>query len=266
MQLPLHQVDAFASQVFRGNPAAVCPLDAWLPDSLLQAIALENNLSETAFLVPGGPGGADYELRWFTPVSEVDLCGHATLAAAHVVRAHLRPGLDAVRFHSPQSGALAVEPDGERLALDFPARPGEPCDVPEDLVRGLGRTPREVLAAPYTMAVLDREEDVRGVEPDFAALARVDRAVLITAPGRDCDFVSRFFAPGYGIPEDPVTGSAHCTLVPYWSARLGREQLFARQVSARGGELWCQDRGARTRIAGHAVEYLVGRIEVPDPE
>ena len=260
MQLPLYQVDAFACGPFTGNPAAVCPLDDWLPDVLLQSIAMENNLSETAFFVPRGAG---YELRWFTPATEVDLCGHATLASAHVVLTHLREGEDRVRFLSPKSGPLAVQREGGRLVLDFPTRPGERGDAPPGLAAGLGVEPEEVRIGPYTMAVLASEEAVRGLEPDMARLARLDRPVIATAEGSDCDFVSRFFAPGFGIPEDPVTGSAHCTSTPYWSERLGKRRLFARQVSSRGGELWCEDRGERTRIAGRALEYLVGTIRVP---
>lgn len=262
MQLPLYQVDAFASRVFSGNPAAVCPLDAWLPDELMQRIAMENNLSETAFFVRAGES---YELRWFTPAAEVDLCGHATLASAFVILEVLDPrgrsGAAPVRFTS-RSGPLAVEVDGERLALDFPSRPGVRRDVPDGLAAALGATPEEVYEAPYTMAVLASERELRALDPDPRALAAVDRAVLVTAPGDECDFVSRFFAPGYGIAEDPVTGSAHCTSTPYWAERLGKEHLVARQVSARGGELWCEHRGERTRIAGHAVLYLEGRIRV----
>lgn len=260
-QLDLYQVDAFARAPFEGNPAAVVPLERWPSDRLLAAIAAENNLSETAYLVPAG---AEWELRWFTPAAEVDLCGHATLAAAHVVLRHLRPGEGRVAFRSPRSGPLAVElrADG-LLELDFPARPGERRDVPGELARALETPVIEYWQAPYAMAVLEREADVRALRPDLAALERFGLPVIVTAPGGHCDFVSRFFAPGLGVPEDPVTGSAHCTLVPYWARRLGKRALHARQVSPRGGELLCEDRGDRTSIAGGAVDYLVGTITVP---
>ena len=262
MKLRLFQVDAFASRVFAGNPAAVVPLDAWLPDATLQSIATENNLSETAFLV-GGTG--DYHIRWMTPEDEVDLCGHATLASAWVVFNELEKGRTEVRFRS-KSGPLRVTADGGRLALDFPSRPPEPADGSLSAVAAaLGVRPRAVLASRDYLAVFDAEEEVRALKPDMAKVAALDRmAVIATGPGRDCDFVSRFFVPSLGIPEDPVTGSAHCTLVPYWSKRLGKKSLFARQVSARGGELWCEDRGERVSIAGHCVKYLEGTIELVD--
>lgn len=257
MKIPLYQVDAFASRVFTGNPAAVCPLEAWLPDATLQSIAAENNLAETAFLV--GRGGA-YELRWFTPLTEIDLCGHATLASAHVIFRFLEPGLREVRFRT-KSGLLSVASDGDRLALDFPSRPGVPCEPPPGLAAALGASAREVYKARDHMAVFATEAEVRALRPDADALRRLDCfAVIATAPGGAADFVSRFFAPGVGVPEDPVTGSSHCTLVPYWARRLGRSRLHAQQVSERGGELWCDDLGERVRIAGHAVLYLEGRI------
>ena len=261
MRLRLFQVDAFASRVFAGNPAAVVPLDAWLPDATLQAIATENNLSETAFLV--GAAG-DYHIRWMTPEGEVDLCGHATLASGWVVFNEIERGRTEVRFRS-QSGPLKVTVDGDRLALDFPSRPPEPMEESASAVAAaLGVRPRAVLASRDYLALLESEDEVRALKPDMAKVAALDRmAVIATAPGRDCDFVSRFFVPSLGIPEDPVTGSAHCTLVPYWSKRLGKKSLFARQVSARGGELWCEDRGERVAIAGRCVKYLDGTIEVP---
>jgi predicted PhzF superfamily epimerase YddE/YHI9 len=259
MKIPIYQVDAFTSRVFTGNPAAVCPLSSWLDDATLQAIAAENNLSETAFFV-GGAG--EYDLRWFTPAQEVDLCGHATLASAHVILGRLEPGGKAVTFRS-KSGPLAVTREDELLVLDFPSRPGEPVEPPDALVRGLGRPPREVNRARDFMAVYGSEDEVRSLRPDMATLLAVDAlGVIVTAAGGDCDFVSRFFAPRAGIAEDPVTGSAHCTLIPYWSRRLGRSHLRARQVSARGGELVCEDRGDRVRIGGRAVTYLEGSIEV----
>ena len=260
MRIPIYQVDAFADRLFGGNPAAVCPLEAWLPDETMQAIGAENNLSETAFLVPEGDG---YRLRWFTPKVEVDLCGHATLASAHVVFSHLHPEWQRVVFHT-LSGRLEVRRDGDRLVLDFPSRPARLCDVPDELVAALGKEPDAVVLAHEYLAVYPDERTVRSLMPDMPRLAATTReyGVIVTAPGDDCDFVSRFFAPAVGIPEDPVTGSAHCALTPYWAERLGKRTLHARQVSARGGELWCEDRGERVTIAGRAVPYLEGTIEV----
>jgi len=265
MRLHLFHVDAFAPQVFRGNPAAVVPLEAWLPDVTLQAIAAENQLAETAFFIPAGAGAdVDYQLRWFTPVVEVDLCGHATLATAHVLYRHLGWTADRVRFSS-RSGTLETLRDGDRLALDFPARPGTPSQVSPELIAALGAKPQEVWVARDLMAVLGTEDEVRGLTPDLAGITGLDAfAVIVTAPGAQVDFVSRFFAPRAGIPEDPVTGSSHCTLIPYWAHRLGRRELRALQVSARGGELFCRhvpgSAGDRVSIGGHAVTYLEGTI------
>ncbi len=258
MELPLYQVDAFASSVFTGNPAAVCPLAEWLPDAVLLNIAKENNLSETAFFVREDTGRL--RLRWFTPAWEVDLCGHATMAAAFVIMTELEPGLSRVEFDT-RSGAVSVDRDGDLFVLDFPARPPGPVDAPAALVEALGAQPAEILAARDFVCVFDTEAEVRGLAPDFGRLARdVNRTVVATAPGAadDVDFVSRFFAPHAGIDEDPVTGSAHCTLTPYWAERLNSQRLHAHQVSARGGELWVELRGDRVRIAGHAVLYLRG--------
>ena len=267
MRIPLYQVDAFTARPFTGNPAAVCPLPSWLPDATLQAIAAENNLAETAFFVPRGE---DYELRWFTPRVEVDLCGHATLASGKVVLDCLRPGLDSVRFHS-KSGPLGVARDGELFALDFPARPPEPSGDGTEVAAALRALPMEVLASSTMgLAIFESEREVRALAPDFALVKALPRlGVIATAaaaadgPAPRADFVSRFFAPAAGIDEDPVTGSAHCVLVPYWSKRLSKPNLFARQISPRGGELWCEDRGARTRIAGHAVLVIEGMLTVP---
>jgi PhzF family phenazine biosynthesis protein len=261
MKLRLYQVDAFASRVFAGNPAAVVPLDSWLDDATLQGIATENNLSETAFLVGGG---GEYHIRWMTPAAEVDLCGHATLASAWVVFHELEPGRKEVVFRS-QSGPLPVVARGERLALDFPSRPGKPSETSVGLLAdALGLAPASVLQARDVMAVYDDAGQVRTLAPDMGKLAAFEATgIIATAAGEDCDFVSRFFAPGVGIPEDPVTGSAHCTLVPYWAERLGKTTLHARQISPRGGELFCELRGERVEIAGHAVRYLEGVIEVP---
>ncbi|HZS39945.1 MAG TPA: PhzF family phenazine biosynthesis protein [Polyangia bacterium] len=260
MKLPIHQIDAFTHERFRGNPAAVVPLPRWLDDATLQAIAAENNLAETAFFVEEGDA---YPLRWFTPVHEVDLCGHATLAAAHVILRLLHPERDEVRFSS-QSGPLAVRKRGEWLELDFPSRPPQPIDAPPALAAALGGAPVELAASRDYFVVYASEEELVALRPDFARLAELDREVIVTAPGRAVDFVSRFFAPRAGIPEDPVTGSAHCTLVPYWSRRLGKRSLEARQLSARTGELRCEDRGERVAIAGRAVAYLEGAIYVDD--
>jgi predicted PhzF superfamily epimerase YddE/YHI9 len=261
MQLPMYQIDAFTDHLFGGNPAAVCPLDAWLPDATLQAIAAENNLSETAFLVPQGD---DYALRWFTPTVEVDLCGHATLASGHVVLNMLAPKRDSVRFHTAKAGTLTVSRHGDLLAMDFPARPATPAAPAPGLLAALGGKPLEVLRARDYLVVYETAAEIAALQPDIVALGKVDCwAAIVTAPGDDnLDFVSRFFAPAQGVPEDPVTGSAHCTLVPYWAARLGKTELEAWQLSRRGGALSCALNGDRVRIAGRAIVYLEGRIEV----
>lgn len=259
MRIPLYQIDAFTSRLFAGNPAAVCPLEEWIDEAVLQSIAAENNLSETAFFVRKGQR---YELRWFTPTVEVDLCGHATLASAFVILNYIDTSRDSVAFDT-RSGELIVRREGERLSMDFPSRPAAPCKAPDKLIEGLGRTPVENLASRDYLAVFETEAEVRAVRPDMGLLSELEQfAVIITAPGNEVDFVSRFFAPRGGVPEDPVTGSAHCTLVPYWTKRLGKKQHHAWQVSARGGELWCEDRGDRVTIAGHAVRYLEGFIHL----
>ncbi len=260
MKIRYFEVDAFASQPFHGNPAGVCPLAHWLDDATMQNIAAENNLSETAFFVARG---ADYDLRWFAPAVEIDLCGHATLASAFILFSELDFRGDTVRFHS-RSGPLTVTREGEVLTLDFPSRPPTPCAAPDALIRGLGRKPIEVLKARDYFALYATAADVRSLEPDFAALGALDEKVIVTAPGDDCDFVSRFFAPTVGVPEDPVTGSSHCTLIPYWSRRLGKTRLFARQLSRRGGELFCRLAGDRVLIGGKAVLYSRGQIEIDD--
>lgn len=263
--IPIYQIDAFTDALFGGNPAAVCPLEAWLDTAILQAVATENNLAETAFFVAGGEAGADYALRWFTPTAEVDLCGHATLASAFVVFNRLRPDAQSASFSS-RSGVLTVTRTGDLLALDFPALPAMPCDSSAALATlrdGLGRAPQEVRLASNYLVLFETESDIAALTPDMTILATLHpHGVIATAPGKaeDVDFVSRFFAPSFGIPEDPVTGSAHCTLVPYWSVRLGRNHLRARQISARGGELICDARADRVVIAGQAVLYLEGTI------
>jgi predicted PhzF superfamily epimerase YddE/YHI9 len=265
MRIPLWQIDAFADRVFAGNPAAVCLLEAWLPDETLAAIAAENNLAETAFLVKEPAG---WHIRWFTPTVEVDLCGHATLASGHLVLSKLEPAAAAVTFAS-RSGPLTVaRADGGRLAMTFPRRPAKRCPVPPALAGILGRRPLETLAARDLLVVVGSEEEVRSLAPDAQALAAIAAlpflGIVVTAPASTpgLDFVSRCFCPQVGIPEDPVTGSTHCTLVPYWSRRLGKRQLEAAQVSRRGGRLSCEDGEETVRIAGKATPYLEGTIEV----
>lgn len=265
MEIPYWQVDAFAARPFAGNPAGVCLLEAFPPDRLMAEIAAENRLSETAFLVRlGGGEEADLHLRWFTPSGdEVELCGHATLASAHVVLEEIGAPMDRVRFRT-RSGVLTVSREGRRLEMDFPGRPAEPCDPPPELARGLGVEPVAAAASMDYLAELEDEDAVRGLDPDMGTLEQLDRrGVIATAPGEDVDFVSRFFAPKLGVPEDPVTGSAHCTLTPYWSDRLGRDRMRARQVSRRGGEVWCVARGDRVTLGGTAARYLEGVISVP---
>jgi PhzF family phenazine biosynthesis protein len=258
MIIPYFEVLAFTDRPFTGNPAGVCLLaDEWLPEALMQQIAAENNLAETAFLIER----KDYfDLRWFTPAIEIDLCGHATLASAHVLFYHRGWKGDSIRFQS-QSGELRVDRIDNRLVLDFPAQPLSQCEPPAKLTEGLRAKPREVLRGRDYFAVFDREEDVRAINPDLQIIAELDaQGVIVTAPGNDCDFVSRYFAPAAGIPEDPVTGSAHCVLIPYWSKRLGKRELYARQISKRGGELFCEDRGERVGIGGNAITYVEGKL------
>lgn len=260
LQLPLYQIDAFTGHLFGGNPAAVVPLQQWLPEATLLAIAAENNLSETAFFVREGHGA---RIRWFTPLCEVKLCGHATLAAAWVWFHHIEPQSLTVVFHS-LSGPLTVSRADELLTLDFPAQSSSPLAVTAHLVEALGVTPAECrLAGEDWLVVVDSAATVRELRPRFEALKQLDcRGLAVTARGEDCDFVSRFFAPKVGIAEDPVTGSAHTKLVPYWAERLGKPTLRARQLSQRGGELFCELRGARVLMSGTAVPYLTGTITV----
>lgn len=261
MRIKQYQVDAFADSPFQGNPAAVCLFEPWPQDRLLKAIAAENNLSETAFLVPAEEG---YELRWFTPVAEVDLCGHATMAAAYVLFRLRGYAGERITFFT-RSGELIVRQNEGLLAMDFPADPPRSCDPPKNLIRGLGQTPSEVLAAEDYVAVYASESAVRSLSPDPAVLSELDlRGVVVTAPGEECDFVSRFFAPKLGVFEDPVTGSAHCELTPYWAGRLGKSTLDARQVSARGGSIRCGLGGDRVDLSGNAVLFLEGEIVLDD--
>lgn len=258
MRLPLFQLDAFTDRPFAGNAAAVCPLPRWIDDSLMQAIAAENNLSETAFFI--GARGS-YDLRWFTPVTEVDLCGHATLASGFVVLNELEPDLDEVKFQT-RSGELFVRRSGDELTMDFPSQPPGPCVVPAELVQGLGVDPVEVLASEDFLVVLENEDAVKSITPDFNLLRKLPlRGVIVTAPGTlSYDFVSRFFGPKVGIEEDPVTGSAHCALTPYWAEKLQKSEIIARQVSARGGTLRCSLRDGRVALWGKCVKYFEGEI------
>lgn len=261
MNIPIWQVDAFATKVFAGNPAAVCWLDEWLDDGVLQALAAENNLSETAFLVPRG---GEIELRWFTPLAEVALCGHATLAAAKVLFDRRGWKEESIRFRTRQRGVLTVAKRGEWFEMDFPALPATPVQTPAGLAAALGIEPRRVLESTDDwLVVLDDEAAVRNLKPDLASAAKFNcRCLVPTARGDAADFVSRAFAPRIGIPEDPVTGSAHCALAPYWTGVLGKDELRAFQVSARGGEVRCRVAGDRVKLAGQAVVFLEGTISV----
>jgi PhzF family phenazine biosynthesis protein len=260
MTIPYYEVLTFTSRLLGGNPAGVCVLNEWLPDELMQKIAAENNLPETAFIIEREH---HYDLRWMTPAVEVDLCGHATLASAYVIFKHLGRRRDTVSFQS-RSGELNVDRTDDRLVLDFPSQPASPCHPPPLLAKSLRAQPFEVFKGGDYLAVFERQEDVAAITPDFGKVAKLDaRGVVVTAPGNDCDFVSRFFAPAAGIPEDPVTGSTHCALIPYWSKRLGRTKLRARQISPRGGELFCEDRGPRVGIGGTAVTYIEGAVNIP---
>lgn len=257
--IPLYQLDAFTNRPFGGNPAAVCPLDEWLPDEVMQAIALENNLSETAFYVPEGDG---YRLRWFTPKIEVDLCGHATLATGALILDKLEPGRDAVSFET-RSGTLGVQREGDLLVMDFPALPAKDAPEPAGLADALGKAPVRFMRALKNMAVFENEADVRAIEPDFDYIAGMDGlGLIVTAPGDGSDCASRYFAPHAGIDEDPVTGSAHCTIVPYWADALGKDDIHARQVSARGGDLYCRMAGDRVIIGGRARLVIEGTFRL----
>lgn len=260
MKLPYYHVDAFSSELFRGNPAGVCPLERWLPDAVLQNIATENNLSETAFFAPANEG---FDLRWFTPTVEVDLCGHATVASAEVLFSELNQPGNTIRFQT-RSGPVTTTRRGALIELDFPSRPPSACPGDDLLARALGQAPREVLKARDYLAVYDSQSQVAALTPDFTLLERLDSAgIIVTARGEDCDFVSRFFAPRAGIPEDPVTGSSHCSLIPFWAGRLGKNEMFARQISRRGGELHCRLLGDRVAIGGRSVIFGRGFLEVP---
>ena len=261
LTIPIFQVDAFTNKLFGGNPAAICPLKEWLPASLMQKIAAENNLAETAFFIHQGH---DFELRWFTPQSEVDLCGHATLATAHVLFTQLNYNSDQIHFHTLKAGTLKVSKANDLYTLDFPARIPLACEVPEGLIEALGGIqPVEILRSRDYFIVYESEEIIESLKPDFNLLKEIDSlGFVVTAPGMQFDFVSRFFAPAVGIDEDPVTGSAHCNLIPYWASRLGKDKLHAFQVSARTGELWCESKGDRVLMSGKAVTYLKGEVYI----
>jgi PhzF family phenazine biosynthesis protein len=259
MRIRIFQVDAFTNELFGGNPAAVCPLDNWISDDLMQKIAMENNLAETAFFVPEKD---QFAIRWFTPAVEINLCGHATLASGHVLFNHLNFTGDRIKFTS-KSGDLVVSKNKELLLLDFPADSPVPVDIPHDLFKALGREPIQILKSRDIMAVFASEDDILAIKPNFELLRQVEaHAIIVTVPGNNCDFVSRFFAPRLAINEDPVTGSAHTALIPYWSERLGKKSMLAHQISARGGVLYCENRGDRVLIGGKAVTYMSGQLEL----
>jgi PhzF family phenazine biosynthesis protein len=259
MKIPLYQIDAFTDKVFGGNPAAVCPLNEWIGEDLLQKIAAENNLSETAFFVKTGD---EYELRWFTPTLEVELCGHATLATAYVIFFYINNELTQVTFHS-QSGKLKVTKEKELLVMDFPSRKPKPVSCPPDLERGIGIKPNEVLKDRDFYAVLKNQKEVEAIIPDIKYLENLDSlGICVTAEGEGVDFVSRFFAPRAGITEDPVTGSAHSSLIPYWAEKLNKRKLDAIQLSKRKGQLFCENLEDRVLIGGKAVTYSVGTINI----
>jgi len=261
MNIPMYQVDAFSSEPFKGNPAAVCVLAQWPDDDTMQSIAAENNLAETAFILKAENG---YDLRWFTPEVEIDLCGHATLASAYIVFKFLQPELKSVSF-STMSGELVVEAsDDGKLSMDFPARAPKQIEISAEAKKAFGDAALETWQARDLLVLLESEKAVQDYQPDMVALSAVKDsfAVIATAPGDEVDFVSRFFAPNAGIPEDPVTGSAHCTLIPFWAERLGKQALHARQLSKRTGELFCENNGARVTMSGYACLFLKGEIYI----
>ena len=259
MDLSIYQIDAFSSCVFEGNPAAVCPLDEWLPDKTMQSIAEENNLSETAFFVPKDDG---FHIRWFTPASEVDLCGHATLGSAYVLFNILGYKNEAIQFDS-KSGILVVTKQDDWLTLDFPKQPPVSCETPKEIVEAFNKEPIECMMSEDIIAVFENEIDIESANPNFEQLKKLDsRGVIITAKSMRYDFVARFFAPKYGIPEDPVTGSAYTQLAPYWASKLGKQKFKAKQLSSRGGELYCEILGDRVLISGKATKYMEGKITI----
>jgi PhzF family phenazine biosynthesis protein len=257
----IYQVDAFADRVFSGNPAAVIPLQEWISDDLMQEIAIENNLSETAYFVRNGDV---YHIRWFTPDFEIDLCGHATLASAFVIKNHLEQDIDVIKFSTQKAGSLRVICAGDQFTLDFPTRMPEPCEIPKELFPSLGIDQAvEVLRSRDYFVVLEDEAALMKVKPDFAVMRKLDAiGVIVTAKGNSAEVVSRCFYPGIAFQEDPVTGSAHCNIIPYWAQKLGKNKFFAKQLSKRGGDIWCELRGDRVLISGRAVEYMKGTISI----
>lgn len=259
MKIPIFQVDAFTSELFCGNPAAVCPLESCTCDKILQLVSSENNLSETAFFVSENDG---YRIRWFTPVCEVALCGHATLASAYIIFNEIDRAASNIKFFS-NSGELKVTRDSDLISLDFPSFPPKISQKSEKVVSAFNIKPTEVLEADDYLLIYDNQQQIKNILPDLNLLKELDlRGVIVSSKGNDCDFVSRFFAPKYGIDEDQVTGSAHCTLIPYWAEKLGKKKLHAKQLSKRGGELFCEMKNDRVIISGHAVQYLSGEIEI----
>lgn len=261
MKYNIYQVDAFAEKVFQGNPAAIMPLEEWLEDKLMQEIAMENNLSETAFFVKTDAG---YHIRWFTPEFEIDLCGHATLASAYIIKNFVEPHLAEINFTTQKAGALRAMAKDGFYTLDFPSRMPQPCKTPGQLFKSLGITTAvEVLKSRDYFVVLPNEDAVKNADPDFTLIKELDSVgVIITAKGQSADVVSRCFYPGAGIPEDPVTGSAHCNIVPYWTEKLGKTKLFCKQLSQRGGDLHCELEGDRVLMSGKCILYLEGEINV----
>ncbi len=264
MKLTIYQVDAFAENIFQGNPAAVIPLENWIDDELMQKIAMENNLSETAFFVKNSSSEGAFHLRWFTPEFEIDLCGHATLASAYVIKNFIEPHLAGINFTTQKAGLLKAMAKDGMYTLDFPSRMPQPCEVPEHLFKSLNITTAvEVLKSRDYFVVLPNEEAVKNAEPDFTAMKELDAiGVIITAKGHSADVVSRCFYPGAGIPEDPVTGSAHCNIIPYWSDKLNKTKLFCKQLSQRGGDLYCELMGDRVLMSGKCVLFLEGEINL----
>ncbi len=266
MKINIYQIDAFTQEIFKGNPAAVCPLDTWLPDQVMQQIAQENNLSETAFIV--NQSGV-YHIRWFTPTSEVNLCGHATLASGYVIANYLEPNKEHIDFYSPRSGPLKIKRNGDVFCLDFPALIPDPCVPPIGLLKALGinvdKNKIAVFSSEYYLVIVENQTIVEDLQPNFQQLLDVKElttGVIVSAPGQDVDFVSRFFAPALTVPEDPVTGSAHCIMTPYWANVLNKNKLSAKQLSQRGGEIQCELVGNRVHLYGHAVPYMIGQIEI----
>ena len=260
MKIPIYQVDAFASVIFKGNPAAVCPLKEWLPDQVMQNIAMENNLSETAFFIEDN---GIYHIRWFTPKAELDLAGHPTLATAHIILNELDKNINTINFQTKIGDTLKVNLDKNLYIMDFPSRPPKNINEIEILYEALGKKPRELLAHRDLIAIFDNEEEIQSISPNMSKLMQLSYpSIVITAIGNEVDFVSRNFAPKLGIPEDPVTGSSHCELIPYWSKILNKNEMIAHQLSERGGEIYCGYNNERVSLGGEAITFLRGEIEI----